>query len=585
MDSVSVGESLSAGARYVCRFSESLTVHETLSNPGVGRRNYREVLTETLTLSEATSALATIRVWGEATSTQQVLQACSNEVTTLSNSVLTVSNDVTSLSHTSAWCWNDTTSTQSIVVRVGNDSTSTQLCGTIIPVVSSGGAGPIIGPTQLRTMTKPWANLSGAPVLNFRVSQMANRGWDWSATVAGRITFPVDPAAGEQEVFVLHVGDGRGHTLTSPPLVASSQRAWDYSIGGEVTIYSGTDQTSWKLSQPFQSLPTLRNTQFSTIIKAIAEATGVTIYGPTADLNLTEEDIKQSNWWDALARMAEVAICNLVVDPSGALRFVPLQWVGETCNFVPEKATRSQNPTRRVTGFLINKLTSHYQAAAVTQDRYYTFDSAGYKVQQLRHPVSSAVAVDESTSGSCSLVGFWDGNPNTPTSNLIRFQSMGNADQAFVTVPATNKWPATWITVAVAESAPPFDTRPIAARLAISGSSPPPEGAQLQGVDLSFTVTVGVIKGQGARPGPVRNESLYPSKAYVIANSQGLLWESNKDFDTIRTDGPIDCTARLFGKLKMALPATVPPARIQQVDHTGSDSGFSTALNGFVIPW
>ena len=441
-------------------------------------------------------------------------------------------------------------------------------------------------------MTRPWANLSGMQVYSFRISQQVNGGISWDATVPGWFGDPVslgEATLAGTKTWVLMIGDGKGYTYTSPPLVACTGIRWIYNnSGGQETQLTGTDLTTWKLSQPHQSLPTFRNLMANTIISAIGTAANVSIVAPTLGFSVAEEDIKQSNWWDALNRMAEVDVANWLIDSTGNLMLVPLQWTGENCSPTPESVEYFHDPSKRVTGFTVVKRTSHYNSAAAAVDRSYAFNSVGWKIQQLRAPVVNPTVIDRSTTGACQLIGFWTGNPNDPASQLVKFFSMG-VDLTGITfgtpVTATGK-PATYMALSVVAGVPPFDQAPVQARVEVSGSSPPNiEGIKLPGLDLSFTQVVGTISGAGARPGPVRNEPLYPSAAWVVARAAGLLYEANKQAQRVQISGPIDCTVRVGGRLTLALPQSVPASRIEKVEHSGTADGFTTSASAYVIPW
>jgi len=437
--------------------------------------------------------------------------------------------------------------------------------------------------------TVPSCFLSGLPVKTWALIQAVNLGWSWEALVPAWVGDPVtlgEATLSGSQVWSMRLLDGRGWSSTSPPLVACTGIDWLYGDGQELVQLSGTDLTTWKLSQPHQSLPTFRNLYANTVIATIAAAAGVHIVAPQLNFAIAEEDVKQSNWWDPLHRIAEVAVSNWIVDCSGTLRLVPLQWTAEAVYYKPKSVSYRHIPEKRVTGFVINKRTSHY-TADVVPDKPYTWDTPGVKVQQLRVPVVNPQCQDLSTLGSIGSVGFWDEDPSKAGSRLIKFCSLGdNSYGAILTVPVNGTGPAKYMTLVVYPASPPLDVQPVTAKLRVSGSTPPAvAGLAMPGLDLAFTATVGIIKGQGVRPGPVRNEALYPSKAWVEANANRLLYEANKAASQVDASDAIDCTACLCGRLLMNLPRTVPAARIERIEERGSAEEFSTSLQGFVIPW
>lgn len=341
---------------------------------------------------------------------------------------------------------------------------------------------------------------------------------------------------------------------------------------------------SWKLTQPNQSLPTFRNLNASAVVATIANSAGVSISAPSLNFQVAEEDVKQSNWWDPLLRIAEVACGNWVVRES-SLILVPFKWTGETINFKPTSAEESINSHKNITGFVVNKRTSHYQSKEVS--RYYSFDSPGYKIVELRAPINSAHAIDRSTIGTCTLIGFWNGHPNQGKSQMIGFQSMGDGDGAFLSTPIGGPGPATHMTLSVKEpSDPNLAAMGIAAKVEVAGSTPlTVPGADSLDLDLGFTVTVGTVTGPGARPGAVRNEALYPSAAYVAEKAQELLWEANKGNHTMSFAGYLDCTVRAGCRIRPVVEDTYSDSKAYSVTHSGSSGGLQTQITSYKIPW
>lgn len=423
--------------------------------------------------------------------------------------------------------------------------------------------------------SKPWANIAGQQLRNFSITEQLNGAVTWSAELSGRYD---DTFTG-----VLTIGDGLGYVYTSPPLVAKTGAR--YSSVTKSTVLSGLDLWSWMLSQPNQSLPTFRNTTAQVIVKAISTASGVPIEATDLNFNIAEEDIKQSNWFDPVLRYCEVACKNTIIKPQGIVA-VPFRWTAETIDFrVSDTCEENINSARDITGFVVNKRTSQYQEAEVS--RYYTFDSPGYKVVALRAPVELARAVDRSTLGACTLIGFWNGPPNVGTSKLLGFQSMGDADGAYLTTPIGGTGPATHMTLSVKEpSDPNLAALGIAAKVEVLGSTPKTvPGADQIDLDLGFTATVGVITGPNARPGPVRNEPLYPSASWVTAHEQELLWEANKGNHSMNFGGSVDCGVRLGCRVRPLVEDTYPDSKIYTFTHSGDRSGFRTRIGSYKIPW
>lgn len=429
----------------------------------------------------------------------------------------------------------------------------------------------------------PAANLNGMPVTDWSITCNINGGVQWSATVPYWIGSPLSFT---NQIYRLDIFDGRGYSYQSPPLMTTT--GFDYELdvtsSSESTVLTGWDQTTWMLSQPHQSQPTFKNSSAGGVIAAISAASGVRIIAPGIGFSVAEEDLKQTNWWDPLNRIAEVACGNWIIDHSGNLRLVPVRWVSGICYFEPEKLSYICDQSKQVTGFTVVKSTSHYQSN-VLPSRYYSFTSPGYKVQEIRAPITNPIAIDRSTLGGIQLVGFWTADPSSPTSGaqLTAFWSLTGLDS--VGLPTIiNGLTARFFTCMVGDATGLFAGLPLTAKLEISGSTPKDvAGIALGGVDLAFTTTVGVVKGVGARPGAVRNEPLYPSKAYVQGLSADLLYEVNKQFRKVTVSGPLDCTAILGAKLMPVCEHSIPASRIESVTHSGNASSATTSISAFVL--
>lgn len=427
---------------------------------------------------------------------------------------------------------------------------------------------------------QPCVRLNGGPVVGGYLVQEVNRGWAWSCTVAGYLG---NPKAIAQSQYVIQILDGIGAGRTSPPLHAGIEAKVRLGPDGLKTTIGGSDLTTWRLSQPQQSLPTFRKCSANYVLQTIANQSGIEIVAPDLGFNLHDEDVKQSNWWDPIARVAEVGLCNIVIDEGGKVRLVPYDLKVGTTTFRPTELEWGYKDDQAITGFVVSKKSPHYQSNK-PDDRKYTFDSVGHKVQQLRQPISYPVPYDRSDNGRCYSVGFWDGDPGTPYSKLIQYWSLGATDGAFLNVPITGKNPARYMTLDVYPPAPPYDSQPILARVEVSGSTPDEEQAPLD-VDLGFNQTVGVISGVGARPGEVREEPLYPSAAWVVSHADDLLAEANKAAHPFTVVGAMNCRAVICSELVAAFDSGLVPAedqprgRIERIEDKFDSSGFTTSIS------
>lgn len=426
-------------------------------------------------------------------------------------------------------------------------------------------------------VTRPCVRLNGSAVMSGYLVQEINRGWAWQATVAGYLGRPDQIA---QAQYLLQILDGRGGGRTSPLLHAGIDATVKIGPGGITTTIGGSDITTWKLSQPGQSLPTFRKCSANYVLQTIASHTGIQIVAPDLGYQLHEEDVKQSNWWDVLARIAEVGLCNIVIDAGGSVRLVPYDLTTQKVRFAATEIQFGHKADQAITGFVVSKKSPHYQASK-PDDRKYTFDSIGHKVQQLRSPISYPVPYEKSDNGRIYSVGFWDDDPGKPSSKLITFFGLGATDGAFLNVPINGRNPAKYMTLDVYPPAPPYDSQPILARVEVSGSTPEDEQAP-SGVDLGFTQVVGTVTGSNARPGAVREEPLYPSAQWVVSHSSALMAEANKGAYPFTASGSIDCRAVVCGRLECPLDsdiiAELPSGRIERIEDKFDASGFTTSI-------
>lgn len=428
-------------------------------------------------------------------------------------------------------------------------------------------------------VSQPCVRLNGGPIVSGSLIQEVNRGWAWTAKVPGCLGKPKQIAA---QTYVIQILDGLGSGRTSPPLRAGIEAKIEFGSDGLYTTIGGSDQTTWKLSQPGQSLPTFRRVTANYVLEVIANHVGIPIIAPDLGFSINEEDVKQSNWWDPIARIAETGLCNIVIDDGGSVRLVPYDLKVGTTTFAASKIEWGYKEDQAVTGFVVSKKSPHYQTNK-PEDRRYTFDSIGHKVQQLRQPVNYPIPFDKSDNGRCYSVGFWDDDPGTPKAKLIQYWSLGATDGAFLSVPIQGQNPARFMTLDVYPPAPPYDQQPILARVEVGGSNPEQEQTPL-GVDLAFTVTVGTVSGPSARPGDVREEPLYPSASWVVSREDALLAEANKSAYPFSVSGGINCRMALCSELRVSIDDDLVPSddcpkgRIERIEDKFDASGFQTSI-------
>lgn len=403
------------------------------------------------------------------------------------------------------------------------------------------------------------------PVESWQCSQEVNGAWQWQASL------PYDRAIdfAEGQLFQIHSQDANRNPLNCPPLVANSPRSRRKDVGsGWTTRLAGTDAASWRMTLPGQSWPTFQKVSVASIIAAIASRAGVSILGGPAWM-VFEEDIKQSDLWAALLRIAEVEAANLVIDPSGNIRFVPVGWASSECEFFAESVEELRDPSRRVTSIKFAKRL----AAAAAGEQSYQFDSVGWRVVQLKNELVDPGCADASASGKCVLVSFWEGDPGGLGARLVNFFDLGGGSVGDI-VGFPSRGRATHMSLSVMPAQPPLDQFPIDATLLVQGT--PPEQVP-PGIDLAFETTIGTTD----RPATsVRTESLYPSKAHVLGKASAYLVEANKSARQIEARGPVQYGAEVGQTMAFY---EFPPARIERVEHMVSTQQTGTTLRGYVL--
>lgn len=366
--------------------------------------------------------------------------------------------------------------------------------------------------------------LEGHQPSSFSISHTLNLGW--SAT----LDFPylldhTGIAADATATITWSDEQDTPISMSTPPMILRT-RGRKASLGGLGTRIELIDLTSHKLSSGSESFDTFENTTSTAIVAAIATRFGVSISGATA-FDIWKEDIKLSNGWVPLQRIAVVAGQQLVVTDTGAVQFVDNDWT------VPGALLADDEEESDTPGEMFGKIfvSKNLGMGTAIGPWYFDFDEGGYPSTVLDPQISAAVPNDVTLggNGSITMVGFWDAEDK-----LIELHSLGGTDIPieYSGLPEDGTWPAVRFTCLVT---PDPDTGVVEARLQISGTPPDPVPA---GIDPAFAQTYGTGRGLTS---PFQ-ESLIPSEAWADDHWEDWLRELNRGKRTLKVTGPMDCS-------------------------------------------
>lgn len=383
-------------------------------------------------------------------------------------------------------------------------------------------------------MSGAYCTVSGLPnsFRDWAVEWVINAGWNVTLRYPNKQTI--------RQVINLPsqvtVKDSRhGGSLQTPQMWLRNRNRKTIIDGPVTTGFELIDSTSVKLSSGTESYNTFSNTSFSAIAAAVGARHGVSIVGVPGD-PVWKEDLKQTDGWAPLQRMAAAAGMEILVSESGVVEFVPLD-AGGSSAFDPQEIDESYSPHDQFGKLFVQKQSG---LGTYGGPQYYDFEESGYKTGALSSPLNAPAAADQSAQGSVGWVGFWDGPPNG-SGRLISLHSMNGESADALTVPLNGVQPATHYSCNVYPSKV-NQTLPVEARLRVVGSSPVTIPA---GIDPAFSVVL--VSNNGATRGftSTWNEPLLPSKAYVQAKAAAYFAALNRGTDIQTARGPLDHTVRL----------------------------------------
>ena len=404
-----------------------------------------------------------------------------------------------------------------------------------------------------------YANLSFSETVHagkpdIRLDWELNKGW------SGALTYFERPPLGLSDTATVTVTlvDDNGGTVTSPPLFVRGREETEDTTG-EDGSYDLLDTTSVGLSDSSQSFDTFLNTTSVDLVAAIATRFGVGISGVTS-FPIWKEDVKLSDGWSPLRRIAVVNGQQLLINTSGNIQFVTNSWNSGATAFTPKRTTRRYNPQDIFGALFVEK---NLGIGTALGDQYYDFTNPGFvSSQALSTPLTISNVTDSSSNGAARWVSFF--NADDELCGQWRLGGAGTSD------PIAGDWPAVKFSVVV-ESNPENGQTEVRVRVVGTPPNPPPAG-----VDVAIAEPYGSGRGY---PSPF-SESLIPSKAWADVMWPEWLKEINRGKHQLIASGDhLDCSVRI-GEQIAKLGQT---GRIEKVSWSLGAASRSTEVTAEVL--
>lgn len=389
-----------------------------------------------------------------------------------------------------------------------------------------------------------------------RVAWEINAGWTAELTYATNP--PMDMA--DDATVVISMTDDLGSALSTPPLRILERNERD-ELGGKSGGYSLIDETSVKLTDGTQSFDTFETSTSTAIVAAIASRFGVSVSG-VENFVVWKEDIKLSDGWTPLRRLAAVAGQQLIVQPDGSIVYRDAAWTAGSSSFKESSRSRTYKPQLIYGAIYADK---NMGTGTASGEQYYDFDTPGFvSGQALTAPLSVTGVFDSSEHGRITWVSFFDSSDQ-----LCGQWPLGGGDDV-VSDPIVGDWPAVKFTCVVEPSTASGLT---ATRVRIVGT---PENPPPSGIDPAFGQLFGTGRGY---PNPF-SESLIPSLSFAASHYPAWLAEINRGTNQIiGSAGHLDLSVRL-GQTWSAFGQS---GRIEKIEWAGTPSSQSTTITAEVV--
>ena len=442
----------------------------------------------------------------------------------------------------------------------------------------------------MATIEHPYAKLDGGPVIECSFENTVNAGVNWSAKVLG-----VNDISGSTPTT--HTLEIEG--LSCPPLVSTDSETSSFG-GYGTTTYSGTDQTSYLLSQDGISLPTMHHKTGSEIINAIAAAAGITVIvgGAVSGMKVEDYDVQGGVVGEHIVRLLRDAACNYRITSGGMEIFdaIPTSGAGAVGEIVPSTTSRKRALAQLYTQVWCRKQSKGKNVVTfpVTKSGMGGGDLGTGLLSS-----SLSVSVAPGYAGGLAYVAFYTeaGGNGWLCGYRAMMPEFVPGGASFAGVSALIG-PVTGVEVAkscVFSIRPPGFGGSTNLTVIVRGQLP----GNSNDYDSSFTVTLpactvvtddvtGIVTVTNSGDTAGRKRKLivespcWPKKEWIEYNQipSKLLAEANKGTDTVSA------------QVKWGTPITVgeiytigdlPPARYDSVSYQCSESGFSQKATGWVI--
>lgn len=374
---------------------------------------------------------------------------------------------------------------------------------------------------------------------NVEVGESVNRGREWSFTTPSYL----DPYFGDvAPVFLIQIYDSINHYITPELTITDAKKS--RSMEGQSSTFSGIDMTTWTMTESDMVLGTYVKDTSTGIIKKVASKLGIKVSG-VEQYNVVNEDANNQKMLEILTRIIDKSGQNWIINSDGSVQVLSNMYIGVKSDMLISSFSKSTSYSSKVDSLKIGK-TSRTSGGAVTGDENcFRFDSIGFKSGQFKQPLYNAVPYDRSLSGFVYYVTTFNGSISTGTVTG-RYKMV--FDGTIITGgPIDVSLPSTHFTCVInLREDLPRDT-PIDAKVCFTGR--PTEIVANE--EPTFLVQFGLPRATA--PGPrtrpykyVKIDTLYPSKAFVLAHAQNYLLEHNRNFVRCEASGPLDLSVGLF---------------------------------------
>lgn len=395
----------------------------------------------------------------------------------------------------------------------------------------------VAGPFTLEALPYSWA-----------LTHALNAGWTGSLEYGHHAPTRFEPEATTEII----AEDLDGATMPCAELMVPSRgRKWGAARTSSFQLF---DKATWALSSGSESFDTFTTGTAADIAAAISSRFGVPIDG-APDFNVYNEDIKLSNGWDPLRRIAVAAGMVLVVASDGSVQFQESLWSSGSCAFWPTEVEEGYRPLDRFSRLFVSRTKGLGLGGG---PQFYDFSTSGIVTGELDWPLGpGANPVNEGGVGKVGWVSLWNGHPDSGGHFLSIAALNGDEVDGYTETP-TGMWPATHFRAIVYPDTT-GSSLPLLARLRINGT---PYSDLPPGIDGAIAKMYGTGRGLPS----TFSDPLIPSVVFANATWPNWLREANRGTDYLTARGPFQCSPEV-GRTWTFEGLT---GRIERVQHSQS---------------